>query len=107
MANKKISELAIVTELDGAETLPIVQGTETKKVSIAQIVTKVDSYTKSESDTLIVKATNELFNDKVSKIGADDIEVTLATKGVILKSPNGTRYKITIADDGALISTAV
>ena len=94
MANKKISELTIVTELDGAETLPIVQGTETKKVSIAQIVTKVDSYTKSESDTLL--------GEKVSKIGADDIEVTLATKGVILKSPNGTRYRITVNDDGSL-----
>ena len=145
MANKKISELTIVTELDGAETLPIVQGTETKKVSIAQIVTKVDSYTKSESDTLLgekvdkvtgsslvedtkvtsydnhlvntsnphgvtasqigaysTSESDTLLGEKVSKIGADDIEVTLATKWVILKSTNGTRYKITVNDDGSL-----
>ncbi len=57
--------------------------------------------------TNVQTAIQEIDSEKVSKIGADDIEVTLATKGVILKSPNGTRYKITIADDGALISTAV
>ena len=57
--------------------------------------------------TTIVEAINELFNGKVSKIGADDIEVTLATKGVILKSPNGTRYKITVNDDGSLQTTGV
>lgn len=27
--------------------------------------------------------------------------------GVVLKSPNGTRYKITVADDGTLVTTAV
>ena len=57
--------------------------------------------------TTIVEAINELFNGKVSKIGTDDIEVTLATKGVILKSPNGTRYKITVNDDGSLQTTGV
>ena len=57
--------------------------------------------------TTIVEAINELFNGKVSKIGADDIEVTLATKGVILKSPNGTRDKITVNDDGSLQTTGV
>ena len=36
-----------------------------------------------------------------------DIEVTDATKGVILKSANGTRFRITIADDGSLTTTAV
>ena len=41
----------------------------------------------------------------VDKIGANDIEVTDATKGVILKSANGTRFRITIADDGSLTTT--
>ena len=204
MANKKISELTIVTELDGAETLPIVQGTETKKVSIAQIVTKVDSYTKSESDTLLLNkvdkvtekglSTNDLTNElltllntkkvknvttdavndklvitytddttselnindiitdvhvsgatldattnvltltstdggadvtvnlsdfvnsseltaalatKVSKVTSTDIEITDYTQGVILKSPNGTRYRLTVDDNGNLETEAL
>lgn len=31
-----------------------------------------------------------------------DLEVTDPTKGVILRSPNGTRYRLTVADDGTL-----
>jgi hypothetical protein len=36
-----------------------------------------------------------------------DIEVTDSTKGIILKSPNGTRYRITVNDSGVLTTTAV
>lgn len=31
-----------------------------------------------------------------------DIEVTDSSKGIILKSPNGTRWRLTIDDDGLL-----
>jgi hypothetical protein len=37
----------------------------------------------------------------------DDIEITSAVKGAILKSPNGTRWRITIGNDGALTTTAL
>lgn len=53
MANIKISELAESNVLVGDEVLPIVQGGITKKVSVTQIVDKVDAYTKSEVDSLI------------------------------------------------------
>jgi len=36
-----------------------------------------------------------------------DIEVTDLTKGIILKSPNGNRFRITVGDDGALTTTAL
>ncbi|GAI78662.1 unnamed protein product, partial [marine sediment metagenome] len=36
-----------------------------------------------------------------------DVEVTLNTKGIILKSPDGTRYRITVANGGTLTSTAI
>lgn len=39
--------------------------------------------------------------------GATDIEITDATKGVILKSANGTRYRITVDNDGSLTTTAL
>ena len=41
------------------------------------------------------------------KTDSSDIEITDATKGVILRSPNGTRYRITVDDAGSLTSTAV
>jgi hypothetical protein len=36
-----------------------------------------------------------------------DIEVTDTTKGLILKSPGGTRYRIKVADDGTLSTEVV
>jgi hypothetical protein len=39
---------------------------------------------------------------KADKVGADDLEITDATKGVILRSSNGTRFRITIDDNGTL-----
>jgi hypothetical protein len=36
-----------------------------------------------------------------------DVELTDSTKGVILKSPLGTRFRITVGDDGALTTTAL
>lgn len=38
---------------------------------------------------------------------ANDVEITNATKGVILKSANGTRYRITVDNDGSLITTEI
>jgi len=40
-------------------------------------------------------------------VASGDIEVTLNTKGIILKSPDGTRYRITVANGGSLTSTAL
>lgn len=41
------------------------------------------------------------------KVSAADFEITDTTKGIILKSPDGTRFRITIGNDGALISTSL
>jgi hypothetical protein len=35
-------------------------------------------------------------------VGADDVEITDETKGFIIKSPDGTRWRIRIGNDGAL-----
>ena len=45
-----------------------------------------------------------------TKIGSQtdqDIEITDATKGIILKSPSGNRYRITIDDDGEFIKEEI
>lgn len=36
-----------------------------------------------------------------------DIEITDATKGIILKSPNGTRWRVTVGDTGVLTTTSI
>lgn len=111
MANKKISELTIVTELDGAETLPIVQGTETKKVSIAQIVTKVDSYTKSEADTLLGEkadkvtgkglSTNDLTNELLTLLNTNKVKnvtTDAVNNRLVITYTDDTTSELTISD---------
>ena len=40
-----------------------------------------------------------------ASVGSSDIEITDSSKGIILKSPNNTRWRITIDDNGVLTST--
>lgn len=40
-------------------------------------------------------------------VGRRDVEITDAAKGVVLKSPNGTRYRVIVSDAGALSATAL
>lgn len=45
-------------------------------------------------------------DDAAFKVGSDDIEITSASKGIILRSPNNNRWRITINNDGTLSRTA-
>lgn len=47
------------------------------------------------------------LNAKADKVSTADFEITAATAGVILKAPGGSRYRITVGDDGALTTTTV
>jgi hypothetical protein len=47
------------------------------------------------------------LGNKADKTGTSDIEITDATKGFILKSPNETRYRITVENDGSLTTTEI
>lgn len=38
---------------------------------------------------------------------SSDVEVTDATKGIILKSPNGTRWRVTVGDGGVLSTNSL
>jgi hypothetical protein len=44
---------------------------------------------------------------KADRVGAADLEVTDSAKGFILKSPGGTRWRLTVGDDGALTTTSL
>jgi hypothetical protein len=39
-------------------------------------------------------------------VGARDVEITASTKGVVLRSPDGTRYRLTVNNLGALATVA-
>jgi hypothetical protein len=43
----------------------------------------------------------------VGGVTANDIEISDSTKGLILKSPNGSRWRINVGNDGALTTTAL
>jgi len=47
------------------------------------------------------------LGNKADKVGSEDIEITDSTKGVILKSPNGTRYRVRVTNQGSLRTTQV
>ena len=52
--------------------------------------------------------TQKIYVDtKVAKIGTDDIEITDFNKGIILTSPNSSRYRITVDNAGTLITTLI
>lgn len=44
----------------------------------------------------------EKIDLKVDQQTSTDIEFTESTSGIILRSPNGTRYRVTIDDEGNL-----
>lgn len=57
-------------------------------------------------ETIVNKLLGQL-GLRANLVGTSDIEITDTTKGVILKSPDGTRYRITVANGGTLVVTAV
>jgi hypothetical protein len=73
--------------------------------SLAVGLTGQQDYTANITD---LDYTQKIYVDtKASKLGADDIEITDFNKGVILTSPNGSRYRITVDDSGTLITTLI
>ncbi len=55
---------------------------------------------------LITTNTN-LINTKLDAQSTQDVEITDSTKGIILKSPSGKRFRITVNDDGNLVKQEV
>lgn len=47
------------------------------------------------------------IGNKADKVGSSDVEITDATKGVILKSPNGSRWRLSVDNDGSLRTTSI
>jgi len=47
------------------------------------------------------------IDTKISSQTDQDIEITDTTKGIILKSPSGKRYRVTIDDDGEFVKEEI
>ena len=47
------------------------------------------------------------IDTKISSQTDQDIEITDTTKGIILNSPSGKRYRITIDDDGEFVKEEI
>ena len=45
--------------------------------------------------------------DSVGRVGSNDIEITDSSKGLILRSPNGTRWRLGVSNAGVLTATVV
>jgi hypothetical protein len=41
------------------------------------------------------------------QVGASDVEITVPTQGLVLRSPNGTRYRLTVGNLGTVSATAI
>jgi len=51
--------------------------------------------------------TNDLIQTPTLTTSNKDIEITDLTQGIILKSPNGTRFRIQVSNSGALTTTSL
>jgi hypothetical protein len=41
------------------------------------------------------------------QVGASDVEITVPTQGLVLRSPNGTRHRLTVGNLGTVSATAI
>ena len=60
----------------------------------------------SAVETAMIVATKNSSASRLTLYDGD-IEIDEAGDGIILKSPNGTKYKVTVANGGSLVVTAV
>jgi hypothetical protein len=65
------------------------------------------SITSTDVQAAIVELMNDAVATRVALIGEQDIEVTDAGRGVVLRSPNGSRWRLRVDDDGDVKAVAV
>lgn len=70
-------------------------------MGLPQIISLSTSFPGDIADT---KAANTFTENQTFQ---KDIEVTDTTKGLILKAPNGSRWRLTIENDGSLTTTSL
>lgn len=80
------------------------QPSESTLTTSTTVTVSPTDYTLATGDAItITYALNASFTGTTSA----DLEFTDPTRGVILRSPNGTRWRVTVSNTGTLITTAV
>lgn len=76
-------------------------------ISNLDIVTSLDADTLDglDSTQFLRSDVNDTMNATLTVTG--DVDLSTAGNGIILTSPNGTRYKLTVDNDGRLVTTPV
>lgn len=98
MANVKISELTQVTTLDNNDVLPIVNGGETKKVTVQQIVDSVPVPTPTSAgwrkiaDINVTSSTVGVGTDTI-KVALEDLSIKSASRVMCVVEPFTTESK--------------
>jgi hypothetical protein len=88
--------------------VPLVANPTTHQLTVACVTpTKIGIVVQGASgQTADLQQWTNVSNTPLAKINnVGDIEITNSTNGIILKSPDGTRYRITVTNGGALSST--
>ena len=88
---------------DTAEHSGVAGGTENNFVSLDANMLPKDSGKSSAS----FADASHTHTDKADKVGSSDIEITDSAKGLILKSANGHRWRVTVNDSGTLVVTDI
>ena len=91
-ADNRSSTLFLSSYVDGTGTSPYLY-----------IRAGLDGST-TPADQVTMLANRKLRIEALSLEASTDVELTTAATGIILKSPNGTRYKIAVDDDGVITS---
>lgn len=103
--------------------LPLSGGTLTGSLSVQTLsADKLEVIVDSSDTTLYVTTSNvgintETPNKELTVIGSisstdvvyvdSDVEITDSTKGIILRSPNNSRWRVTITDNGTLSAVSL
>ena len=108
---RNVTNAGTITRQIGLDVEALTGGTTDIGVRLA----KADTYTLQLSDTggtaaggITFGTDTNLYRSAANTLSTDDdFEFTDTTKGIILKSPDGSRFRITVANDGSLTTTEI
>ncbi len=104
-SNISVAETFVAVNAVGTSFIVSDQEVQVSNGASGKGITSTTDYTANITD---LDYTQKIYVDKkVAKIGADDIEITDFNKGIILTSPNSSRYRITVDNAGNLITTLI
>lgn len=88
-------------DIEGTRTAPTVKSATTTVSGKVELATDTETIAGTDTTRAVTPSGLKSATDtKANKVGTEDIEITDTTKGIILKSPSGTRWRLTVSDAG-------